>query len=305
MIRNVAMIGMGAVGAIVGEALIKVLGKENVVCICEGERKARYEKDGICINGVRQDFNYVTPQEVQPCDFVIIATKNLQMNQVLAQIKNAVGPETTILSLLNGIQSEKDLEAVYGKERVIYGFIIGLSSVHEGNNIICSDTGTIVFGENDNSKSQRILDIGNLFDKAGQKSRNPEDIHLEQWKKYLMNVTCNTVTSLCRAPYGTFKNDVLCDVVRQAAKEVIAVANAEGVALTMDHMETNIRIMDSIDPRGKTSMYQDIEAKRKTENAWFCGTVVKLGEKYGIATPTCSLLEKLVAITEAGWEYNS
>ena len=304
MIQRVTMIGMGAVGAMVGQALQKVLGKENLECICEGERKARYEKDGILINGVRQDFNYVTPEEVQVSDFVIIATKNLQMDQVLVQIKNAVGPDTTILSLLNGIQSEKELEEVYRKKKVIYGFIIGLSSVHEKNNIICTDTGTIVYGENDNSKSERILAIGKLFDEAGQKSRNPEDIHLEQWKKYLMNVTCNTVTSLCRAPYGTFKNDVLCDVVRQAAKEVIAVANAEGVALEDEHMEVNIRIMDSIDPRGKTSMYQDIEARRKTENAWFCGTVVKLGAKHGIATPTCALLEKLIAITEAGWEYN-
>lgn len=304
MIRNVSMIGMGAVGAIVGEALIQTLGKENVECICEGERKARYEKDGICINGVRKDFKYVTPEEVKESDLVIIATKNLQMDQVLLQIKNAVGPNTTILSLLNGIQSERELEEVYGKERVIYGFIIGLSSVHEGNNIICSDTGTIVYGENDNSKSQRIISIGKLFDSCGQKSKNPDDIHLEQWKKYLMNVTCNTVTSLCRAPYGTFKNPVLCDVVRQAAKEVIAVANAEGVPLTMEHMETNIQIMDSIDPRGKTSMYQDIEARRKTENSWFCGTVVKLGEKYGIPTPTCALLEKLVQVTEAGWEFN-
>lgn len=304
MIRNVAMIGMGAVGAIVGEALVKVLGKDNVECICEGERKARYDKDGILINGIRQDFKYVTPEDVKTADLVIIATKNLQMDQVLVQIKNAVGPDTTILSLLNGIQSEKELEAVYGMERVIYGFIIGLSSVHEKNNIICSDTGTIVYGERDNSKSERILAIGKLFDEAGQKSRNPDDIHLEQWKKYLMNVTCNTVTSLCRAPYGTFKNEVLCDVVRQAAKEVIAVANAEGVALNMDHMEVNIKIMDSIDPRGKTSMYQDIEARRKTENGWFCGTVVKLGAKYGIPTPTCALLEKLIEITEAGWEYN-
>lgn len=300
--NKIAMIGMGAVGAIVGKALMGVLGKENVECICEGERKARYEKDGICINGERQDFNYVTPEDVKPADLVIIATKNLQMDQVLVQIKNAVGPDTTILSLLNGIQSEKDLEEVYGKERVIYGFIIGLSSVHEKNNIICTDTGTIVYGENDNSKSDRIKAIGELFNKAGQKSKNPDDIHLEQWKKYLMNVTCNTITALCRAPYGTFKNEVLCDVVRQAAREVIAVANAEGVALNMDHMETNIRIMDSIDPKGKTSMFQDIEAKRKTENAWFCGTVVKLGKKYGIETPTCALLEKLVAVTEAAWE---
>lgn len=302
MIRNVAMIGMGAVGAIVGEALSKYLGKEKVQCICEGERKARYDKDGICINGVRQDFNYVSPDEAVPADLVIIATKNLQLQEVLVQIKNAVGPETTILSLLNGIQSERDIAAVYGEEKVIYGFIVGLSSVHEGNNVICTDTGTIVYGENDNSKSDRIRAIGELFAAAKQKARNPDDIHVDQWKKYLMNVTCNTITSLCRAPYGTFKNEALCSLVRQAGKEVIAVAKAEGIELTEQMIEDNIAIMDHIDPKGKTSMFQDVEAKRLTENKWFCGTVVELGKKHGIAVPLCEILEKLVEVTEAAWK---
>lgn len=301
MIKKVAFIGMGAVGAMVAKNVQSFLGKENVECICKGERKTRYENDGIFINGERQDFNYVSPENCSVADLVIIATKNLQLEECLPDIKNAVGEKTAVLSLLNGIQSEKDIAAVYGEEKTLYGFIVGLSSVHEGKNIICSDPGTIVYGENDNSVTERIKEIGELFEKSGQKARNPEDIHVDQWKKFLMNVTCNTTTALCRAPYGAFKSEALCNVVRQAGKEVIAVAKAEGVILTEQMIEDNINIMDTIDPKGKTSMFQDVEAKRKTENSWFCGTIVKLGKKYGIETPVCALLEKLIDVTEYSW----
>lgn len=295
------MIGMGAVGAVVGKNLLSCLDSSSLYCIAQGERLERYKKDGIFINGEKQNFNFVKPEDAKPVDLVIIATKNLQLAEILPQIKNAVGQNTTILSLLNGIQSERDIAAVYGEEKILYSFIVGLSSVHEGNNIICTDTGTIVFGEKSNEKTERVKAIEELFEQAKQKHRVPADIQLDLWKKYLMNVTCNTITSLCRAPYGAFNHDVLNDLVRDASKEVIAVANAEGIALTPQMCEDNINIMLTIDPKGKTSMFQDVEAKRKTENQWFCGTVVELAKKHGIETPICSLLQRLVAITELSW----
>ncbi|MCF0241575.1 MAG: ketopantoate reductase family protein [Treponema sp.] len=302
MISRVAIIGMGAVGAMVAKNLQSFLGKDNVECICKGDRFARYKKDGILINGIRQDFNYVLPENLHKADLVIIATKNLHLAEILPDIKNAVGENTAILSLLNGIQSEKDISCVYGEEKTLYGFIVGLSSVHEGNNIDCSDVGTIVFGEKDNSVTERIKDIETLFKFSNQKYKNPEDIHVEQWKKFLMNVTCNTTTALCRAPYGVFQNESLRSVVRQAGKEVIAVAKAEGIILTEQMTEDNINIMDTINPKGKTSMFQDVEAKRRTENKWFCGTVVELGRKHAIETPVCAVLEKLIDVTEASWD---
>lgn len=301
-IKTISIIGAGAVGAVVGKNLRGYLGKDNVQIIASGERKARYEKDGIFVNGEKCDFNYIEPADAKKSDLIIIATKNLQIKEALSDIKNAVGENTLIMSLLNGIESEKEIEAAYGKEKVIYAFIVGTSAVRENGNINCPDAGTIVFGENDNSKTERTSAILELFEKSGQKSRNPDDIHLEMWKKFLMNVTCNTITSLCRAPYGTFKNQVLCDLVRDCGKEVIAVAHAEGIALTEQMIEDNISIMDTIDPKGKTSMFQDVEAKRKTENKWFCGAIVELGKKHGIETPVCAILERLVEITETAWE---
>ena len=101
---------------------------ENMECIADSQRKSRYEKNGISINGERINFHFVTPENAGKSDLVIIATKNLQLKDVLVQIEKAIGPETTILSLLNGIQSEQELSEKFGKEKVLYGYIVNLSS---------------------------------------------------------------------------------------------------------------------------------------------------------------------------------
>ena len=134
---KITMIGMGAVGAVVGKRLGEFLGFENMECIADSQRKSRYEKNGISINGERINFHFVTPENAGKSDLVIIATKNLQLKDVLVQIEKAIGPETTILSLLNGIQSEQELSEKFGKEKVLYGYIVNLSSTNENGNITC------------------------------------------------------------------------------------------------------------------------------------------------------------------------
>lgn len=298
---KVTMIGMGAVGAVVGKRLNEFLGKENLQCIAEGNRLERYRKTGIAVNGDKIDFNYVTPNEAQVADLVIIATKNLQLEEVLVQIRNAVGPHTAILSLLNGIQSEADIAKVFGEEKTLYGYIVNLSSTNVGSVVTCGHEGTIYFGENDNSKSERVLKIKKLFDDAKVNSIIPDDIHLMQWKKFLLNVSCNTISALCRQTYKGFRYEVMQDLVRQCSNEVIKIANAKGIALTPEMTEDNIRTTASLNDDGKTSMFQDVEAKRKTENKFFCGTVVRLGKELNIDTPVCALLEKLIECTESAF----
>ena len=298
---KVTMIGMGAVGAVVGKRLNDFLGRENLQCIAEGSRLERYRNSGITINGERIDFNYVTPQEAHVADLVIIATKNLQLQEVLVQIKNAVGPDTAILSLLNGIQSESDIAEVYGEEKTLYGYIVNLSSTNERGTITCGHEGTIYFGENDNSTSERVLEIKKLFDDAKVNCVVPEDIHLMQWKKFLLNVSCNTISALCHQTYKGFRNEVMQDLVRQCSNEVIQVANAKGIALTPEMTEDNIRMTAALNDDGKTSMFQDVEAKRKTENDYFCGTIVDLGKELGIETPVCALLQQLIKCVETAF----
>lgn len=294
---KVTMIGMGAVGAVVGKRLNEYSGCQ-LTCLATKERKLRYEKNGIFINGEKINFNFVEPENASPADLIIIATKNLQLYQVMEQIKTSVGSQTIILSLLNGIQSEMELCKAFGEEKVLYGYIVNLSSTNLDGKITCGHEGTIVFGENSNERTQRINLIEKLFNDAKVPCNIPEDIHLAQWKKFLLNVSCNTISGLCRAPYVAFKSEVTKNLVRQCSDEVIKIANAKGIKLTPQMTEENIEMVANLNPDGMTSMFQDMCAKRKTENDYFCGTVVRLGNELGIPTPVCQLLHDLVECSE-------
>lgn len=300
-INSVALIGLGAVGAIVAQQLQTVLG-DKLQIVVDKKRKESYISKGIFINQEKMNFNYVTPDELKPVDFVIIATKNLQLEEALASIKNGVGDNTVILSLLNGISSEIEIETLYGAEKTLYGFIIDLQSINLRGNISCSGKGRIVFGEKNNEKSKRVKDIIELFNQSGIKNDNPEDIRLAMWKKYLINVTFNSLGAITRSTYGCFSFDSMKSAARKVGGEVVAVANAEGIPLTNEMLEDDIRLNGTYNPLGKCSMLQDVEAERKTENGWFCGTVTKLGKKHNIPTPYCEFLGELLDGTEKAVE---
>jgi len=297
MVNSVGIIGLGAVGAVVGQQLESVLGNK-LYCIVDEQRKARYQQNGVFINDEKQDFNYVTPAELPPVDLIIIGTKNLQLKEALAAIKNGVGPQTMILSLLNGIQSESEITELYGAEKTLYGFIIDLQSINLSGKITCSGKGTIVFGEKDNSKSARIESVAELFDSAKVSYKIPENIQLEMWKKFLINTTFNSLGAITRSTYGGLGLDCMQSAARKIGYEVIQIANAEGIALTKEMLEDDIKKNATYDPLGKCSMLQDVEAGRLTENDYFCGTIVRLGKKHNIPTPYCEFLGELLEGTE-------
>lgn len=296
--NQVTIIGSGAVGAMYGLRLHQLLGKEHVVFLADKQRRGRYAEESLYLNGERVDFTYVDPQDARPSDLVILATKNLQLEEAVRQIEHAVGKHTVILSLLNGIESEQKLSEAYGEAHVLYGFAVGLNSTHVGNRIDFSEEGRIVFGEKDNSSSERVQAICSLLERAHIKHVVPLDIRLELWKKFMLNTAFNTISALCRATYGDLMQESVKTLAWKVSKEVQAVGEKEGVFLTDAMIEQNYQTVTALGFEGKTSMCQDMEAGRKTENNWFCSAVVRLGKKHAIPTPTCEILSLLVEASE-------
>jgi 2-dehydropantoate 2-reductase len=114
----------------------------------------------------------------------------------------------------------------------------------------------------------------------------------------MLNTAYNTISGLLSATYGDLDQEPVWNLAQQVCKEVQNVAKAEGVFLPDSLIEENHRIVTSLGFTGKTSMCQDMEAGRRTENKWFSGTVIKLGKVHGIPTPTCEVLSALVEARE-------
>ncbi|MBK5200058.1 MAG: ketopantoate reductase family protein [Spirochaetaceae bacterium] len=283
--KKICVIGFGAVGALYGDKLNDYLGTANVEILAKGNRLERYKKNGISINGETKFYNVVDPKDASEADFILLATKNLQIDEAVIDIKNAVGENTIILSLLNGIESEEKLIKAYGEDKVLYGFCVGLSSENSGSLINFTSIGKIVFGEKDNRESESVKALKSLFDKADVPYLVPQDIRHDQYNKFMLNTVFNTLSAICRGGYGIFSSPSLADLGRKIAFEVIEVSKKEGVILTSNDFEEDLKLMGNLPLYGRTSMCQDIMASKKTENNWFSGTIIRLGEKHNIPTP--------------------
>ena len=136
MIETVTIVGAGALGTVVGDAMVKSLGPEKVRFLADGDRLARCREQGVIYNGEKCDFRFSDGTEGDAADLLIFAVKGPALEAAMDLAEPSVGPDTIILSLLNGISSEETLSLRFGWEKVLYTVTQGLDPVREGNTVV-------------------------------------------------------------------------------------------------------------------------------------------------------------------------
>lgn len=297
-IKKVILCGLGAIGTIYADKLEK-FDAENFKVLVDEARIERYKTNPIKFNGRQLNFDYILPsQEGFKADLIILATKFAGLKDAIKNIKNFVKEDTVILSLLNGVTSEDIIADVYGKDKMLYSYFIGHSSVRCGNSVTHDDVNTIVFGA-ENNLGENVVAVKNFFDKVGINYKIPNDIKRSMWLKFMLNVSANQPTAILRMTFGDmFENTHFMKFAENIMREVQSVAKAEGVLNTETMVDEALKHLKTMTPDGKTSMLQDVEAGRKTEVDMFAGTVIELGKKHGISTPYNKILREMIGIIE-------
>lgn len=297
-IKKVILCGLGAIGTIYADKLEKYDAK-NLKVLVDESRYERYSKNPVIFNGRALNFEYVLPSEEDfKADLIILATKFAGLKDAIKNIKNFVKEDTVILSLLNGVTSEDIIADVYGKDKMLYSYFIGHSSVRCGNSVTHDDVNTIVFGA-ENNLGENVVAVKNFFDKVGINYKIPDDIKRSMWLKFMLNVSANQPTAILRMTFGDmFENTHFMKFAESIMREVQSVAKAEGVRNTETMVDEALKHLKTMTPDGKTSMLQDVEAGRKTEVDMFAGTVIELGKKHGIPTPYNKIMKEMIGIIE-------
>ncbi len=299
-IKNVAVLGAGAMGAAYAARFFDAP-LFSPVLVARPPRYDRLRAKGLVVNGKHYSIPVVRPDEtVPPADLIIVALKNHDLPEAINDVKNLVGDETTFVSVMNGLDSEEYLGSVYSMDKVLYAIAVGIDAVRDGNSVIYTNPGRILFGERDNSRlSERVRRVQEAFEQAGVACETPKDMMRMLWWKFMVNVGVNQASAVMRAPYGVFQASPDAQSVMEALmREVIALAERVGVNLGEQDIEGWYGVLKTLSPEGKTSMLQDIEAGRKTEVEVFAGKVVELGQKHGIPTPVNHTLLRIVHVLE-------
>lgn len=321
---KIAIIGAGAIGGYVGVKL--ALAGEDVTFIVRGANLTAIRKNGMKLvmnDGTEQVATNVKATndyaEAGQQDLVILAMKAHQVDAVAHDAPKLFGPDTMVVTMQNGIPywyfykhggelagsrvQSVDPTGVISEnisaERVIGCVVYPASELLEPGVVRHIEGDRFPVGELNGETTERVKRVSESFINAGFKSPVLEDIRAEIWLKLWGNLTFNPISALSRATLaGICQYPLTRQLAADMMSEAQAIANKLGITFRVP-LEKRIAGAERVGEH-KTSMLQDIEARRAPEVDALVGSVVELGRLTKTPTPhidTVFALTKLLAKT--------
>jgi 2-dehydropantoate 2-reductase len=291
MAMRVTVMGSGGTGGYFGGLLARA--GEEVTFVARGAHLEALRTKGLTVRSrLAGDFTIPAratddPGQAGLADLVLFCVKSYDTESAAERLRPAVGPDTVILPVQNGIDSAERIARVVGPGRVIGG-VAAVSSVVEAPGIIHHRAGpdVIRLGELDGRPSARTERIADTLRRAGIKAELRSDIRVALWEKFVLICGLSGLTALTRLPIGGV---LACSetrvLLRETMDETDAVGRAEGVTLPKDYVGQMLRFFEGLDPAIHGSLYYDLAAGRRLEIETLNGTVVRLGRERGVPTP--------------------
>ncbi len=290
---NVTVIGAGGLGGYFG-GLLAAAG-HRVTFVCRGAHlEAMQRQGGIRLRTVHGEvFGPGTavgaPSEESPAGLILFTVKSFDTQAAAEQLQGAIGPETAILSLQNGVDNEEVLARQFGGGRVLGGVVYVLATI-EAPGVIHQSGGprTLLLGEWQGGMTDRVRRFEDQFKAAGILATSSDDIIREKWVKFAYICAQAGMTALTRLPIGEIR---ACPpawaMFRQILEEVVAVGRARGVTLGPEVIDAHLAFAQRMEPHFTSSLYYDLTHGKRLEIEALHGTVVRYGREAGIPTPAC------------------
>ncbi|HUJ16221.1 MAG TPA: 2-dehydropantoate 2-reductase [Thermoanaerobaculia bacterium] len=297
---RIAVVGIGGVGGYFGGKLAQA--GVDTIFIARGATLEALRKRGLRVDSINGDFTVDRvnatddPAGVGPVDAVIFATKAWQIPEAAQNAKALIGKDTIAVPLENGMEAPDQLSAVFGREHVLGG-LCGIVSfiVAPGHIKHAAIDPFVMFGELDNSKSDRAERLRETFERAGIKADIPADIHRSMWSKFLFIAPMSAIGALTRVPIGVWRAiPETREIAIRALREMTAVAAARGASLPGDAVDRTLERYDAMAPDSTSSLQRDIMEGKPSELEAQAGAIVRMARASRVETPVCDMLYGLL-----------
>jgi 2-dehydropantoate 2-reductase len=306
---KIAILGSGAVGGYYGAKLARA--GHDVSFIARGAHLAAIRERGIEVRSpVLGDFVARGRAEedtsrVGTVDLVIVAVKTYDNPTALPLLGPMLGPDTTVLTVQNGVDSPGEVAAVAGEARTLGGSTYIATALEAPGLIVqTGDHRRIVFGEAFGELprlSDRVNRIHEAFAGADIQSYPVEDGRVPIWEKFIFLAALAGFTGAARLPIGPVWSDpFIKSMFLAGSREIEAVARAEGVPVAADVVDRIIPYVDKIPGSMRSSLLIDLQQGKRIEVESLHGTVVRRGAARGVPTPIMSTLYAVLKLHADG-----
>ncbi|NEU11631.1 2-dehydropantoate 2-reductase [Methylobacterium sp. BTF04] len=281
---RVLVVGAGATGGYFGARLAQA--GRDVTFLVRPARAEKLRATGLRVKSPHGDFAIEAPKTVTaaglaageggPFDLVFLSCKAYDLDGALADVAPAVGPDTAVLPVLNGMRHLEALDATFGRARVLGGTCAIAATVGADGEIRqMNDLHTLTYGERDGSRSARIEAIDALMQGATFDPRLSETMVLEMWEKWTFLATLAGSTCLMRATIG----DIVAapggrDFIESLMQECRTIAQGAGYVPRPKFMDRTKATLTAEGSAFTASMLRDIENGARIEADHIVGDLI-------------------------------
>lgn len=285
---RILILGAGATGGYFGARLAE--SGADVTFLVRPRRAQQLAADGLRVTSSFGDCKIkpasFTEHASTNYDLIILSCKAYDLDSAIDMISPAVGRDTVVLPLLNGMSHIDVLKERFGSS-VIGGLCIISSTLDTDGTIRhLNDTHTIKYGELSGSLSERVKSIETIMKRANFTSSASEHITSDMWEKWVMISSLAALTTLMRATIGDIARAPFGEkIAQQIFDECLSIARANGCAPRQTFIDTNRTRLADTNSTLTASMLRDMQSGSRTEADHILGALIARAQQTSVPTP--------------------
>jgi 2-dehydropantoate 2-reductase len=288
---RILVVGAGAIGGYFGGRLLEA--GRDVTFLVRPKRAAELASAGLVIKSPNGDVTLKNPPTVQAdklaekFDVVLLSCKAFDLDDAVKSFAPAVGPQTSIIPLLNGMLHLDVLDKKFGPARVLGGLCAIAATLNEAREVVqLAPMQSLTFGERDGKRSDRVRAIAEIMESGKFGSSANEQILQAMWEKWVFLASLAASTCLMRTSVG----NILAspggkDFILGIIEECSAIATAEGYAPSGPFFERTRGMLTAEGSQMTASMFRDIKAGAAVEADHVIGDLIVRGEAAKVPVP--------------------
>jgi 2-dehydropantoate 2-reductase len=287
---RILIVGAGAVGGYFG-ARLAAAGRD-VTFLVRAGRAEQLRRTGLIVKSPHGDLSIqpkllLASEIVEPFDLIVLSTKAYSLDAAIRDFAPAVGPQTMILPLLNGMRHFDILDARFGESAVLGGSTRIVSDLSpEGHVLQFGPLQDMVFGERDKSVTPRIEALDATLQGCGFPTMLSHDILASLWMKWTMLSSLAGTTCLLRGTIGEIEATAGgVETVRDLIAESAAISAANGYPQKPDFLAQHTARMTEPGSALTASMFRDLQKGAPVEADHILGDFLARGRAHGVKTP--------------------
>ncbi|MGH6642408.1 MAG: 2-dehydropantoate 2-reductase [Bradyrhizobium sp.] len=288
---RILVVGAGAIGGYFGGRLLQ--SGADVTFLVRPKRASELASAGLVLKSPAGDVTLKNPATVQAdrlsekFDVVLLSCKAFDLEDAIKSFAPAVGPNTAIIPLLNGMLHLGVLDKKFGPERVLGGLCAIAATLNEAREVVhLAPMQSLNFGERDGKMSDRIRAITDVFAGGNCGATASEHIMQDMWEKWVFLASLAASTCLMRTSVG----NILAaaggkDFLLGMLDECSAVASAEGYAPGGPFFQRTRGLLTAEGSPMTASMFRDVKAGYPVEADHVIGDLVARADAAKVPVP--------------------